>query len=103
MGSTLTKTSSEGQPMTDDALTRLRAEWVKRRDIYRQHTDVAAYEVATALDIVIQECDAVLDALRGTPQWAATEGLARAYERLNLCPDHRDKATGRCVVCQAEE
>lgn len=24
-------------------------------------------------------------------------------ERLALCPDHRDKATGRCIVCQAEE
>lgn len=24
-------------------------------------------------------------------------------ERLALCPDHRDKATGRCVVCVAEE
>ena len=26
-----------------------------------------------------------------------------AYERLALCSDHRDKATGRCIVCQAEE
>lgn len=27
----------------------------------------------------------------------------RAYDRLALCPDHRDKATGRCIVCVAEE
>lgn len=26
----------------------------------------------------------------------------RAYERLNLCPDHRDKASGTCIVCEAE-
>lgn len=26
----------------------------------------------------------------------------RNYERLALCPDHRDKASGRCIVCQAE-
>ena len=28
---------------------------------------------------------------------------ARYIERLNICPDHRDKANGRCVVCVAEE
>lgn len=27
----------------------------------------------------------------------------RAYDRLALCPDHRDKANGRCIVCVAEE
>jgi len=27
----------------------------------------------------------------------------RALDRLSLCSDHRDKATGHCVVCQAEE
>ena len=27
----------------------------------------------------------------------------RAYDRLALCSDHRDKATGRCIVCVAEE
>lgn len=27
----------------------------------------------------------------------------RQVDRFALCPDHRDKATGRCVVCQAEE
>ena len=27
----------------------------------------------------------------------------RQVERMALCPDHRDKATGRCIVCQAEE
>lgn len=27
----------------------------------------------------------------------------RALERLALCPDHRDKYTGRCIVCVAEE
>jgi hypothetical protein len=26
----------------------------------------------------------------------------RALERLNLCSDHRDKAAGLCIVCQAE-
>jgi hypothetical protein len=25
-----------------------------------------------------------------------------AMDRLALCPDHRDKATGVCIVCQAE-
>jgi len=30
------------------------------------------------------------------------ELLQHAFDRLNLCPDHRDKATGVCVVCQAE-
>lgn len=29
--------------------------------------------------------------------------LRRQVERMALCPDHRDKATGRCIVCQAEE
>lgn len=29
--------------------------------------------------------------------------LQRQVERLALCPDHRDKATGRCVICVAEE
>lgn len=27
----------------------------------------------------------------------------RNYDRLALCSDHRDKATGRCIVCVAEE
>ena len=27
----------------------------------------------------------------------------RAYDRLQLCPDHRDKVNGRCIVCMAEE
>jgi hypothetical protein len=26
----------------------------------------------------------------------------RAYDRLALCPDHRDKANGTCIVCKAE-
>lgn len=30
------------------------------------------------------------------------EHVERAYERLDLCPDHRDKANGRCLACQAE-
>lgn len=29
--------------------------------------------------------------------------LQRQVERLALCSDHRDKATGRCVICVAEE
>lgn len=29
--------------------------------------------------------------------------LRRQVERMALCSDHRDKATGRCIVCQAEE
>lgn len=29
--------------------------------------------------------------------------LRRQVERMALCPDHRDKGTGRCIVCQAEE
>lgn len=31
------------------------------------------------------------------------ELTAHAYDTLALCPDHRDKATGRCIVCVAEE
>lgn len=31
------------------------------------------------------------------------ESAERFIDRLALCPDHRDKATGRCIVCQAEE
>lgn len=27
----------------------------------------------------------------------------RAYERLELCPDHRDKTNGTCIVCMAEK
>lgn len=26
----------------------------------------------------------------------------RAYDRLALCPDHRDKTNGTCIVCMAE-
>lgn len=26
----------------------------------------------------------------------------RQYDRLALCPDHRDKATGRCIACDGE-
>jgi hypothetical protein len=31
------------------------------------------------------------------------ECMERAYDRLMLCSDHRDKANGRCLVCVAEE
>lgn len=31
------------------------------------------------------------------------DALRRQVERLALCPDHRDKADGRCIVCVAEE
>lgn len=56
---------------------------------------------------------AILDAVRAAlvaerPRELEIErrrrGMAeRQVERLALCPDHRDKATGRCIVCQAEE
>jgi hypothetical protein len=41
----------------------------------------------------------------GTLQYAQhrIDMLERQYDRLALCPDHRDKVTGRCVVCIAEE
>lgn len=29
------------------------------------------------------------------------ESLDRQIERMALCPDHRDKGVGRCIVCQA--
>ncbi len=46
-----------------------------------------------------------LNALLRTLHIAETrlQHLQRQYDRLALCPDHRDKATGRCVVCQAED
>lgn len=25
------------------------------------------------------------------------------YERMKLCPDHRDKLSGRCIVCDGEK
>lgn len=31
------------------------------------------------------------------------ESAERAYDRLNLCPDHRDKSNGICICCQAEK
>lgn len=34
---------------------------------------------------------------------AKLRGLEQYVDRLALCPGHRDKATGRCIVCQAEE
>lgn len=33
---------------------------------------------------------------------AKLAGAKRQVDRWNLCPDHRDKATGRCMVCDGE-
>lgn len=51
--------------------------------------------------------DAVLASLAGHPQdeplQRRLEISERQYDRLKLCPDHRDKTGDYCIVCQAEK
>jgi hypothetical protein len=52
-----------------------------------------------------QRVDAVMTAVQREHALSEhrIEIATRAYDRLALCPDHRDKASGRCIVCTAEE
>jgi predicted ribosome quality control (RQC) complex YloA/Tae2 family protein len=52
------------------------------------------------LDAVRAEVSRLREAL--DKQTRISEIEKQAYDRLALCPDHRDKASGVCVVCQAE-
>jgi GNAT superfamily N-acetyltransferase len=43
------------------------------------------------------------EAREGAVETAIGKAAVQQLERLALCPDHRDKAIGVCIVCQAEK
>lgn len=56
------------------------------------------------LDLAVVPALAAPPVPEGDKKTAVMLEHAQHYiDRLALCADHRDKATGRCVVCQAEE
>lgn len=57
-------------------------------------------EIPTSIGPMLRYGAAAEDARRRAEHIAGIE--CRQLERLALCPDHRDKASGQCIVCQAE-
>lgn len=56
-----------------------------------------------------RQMDAITKLVKAERERAESKGLqierilTRQYDALAICPDHRDKHDGRCIVCVAEE
>jgi hypothetical protein len=85
-----------------------------RQEIALRETIAVIPERKSALRMALSEFDRVFPEAKTfeTQREATVEARKEIYsgqlaerfiERIALCPDHRDKATGRCIVCVAEE